>query len=265
MRITTKNIALMAIFAALYYILALIAPIQIPTGVGNLSIGFSALIAAVMGVVLGPYLGAGSAFLGASLAWILPPSSGSIYGLPFLLSPPINAFVTGSIFYKKWKYAFAAFALLIGVYLFTPPVQPLAQYYPVAVAVLADKVVALLLILPIVFFAKRLSVAKASLFYFLLFFVGNQADNMWGTLIFSTPYVYQGIFGLPLDSVRIALVITPLVYPLLRIIQATIGMIVAVPLMYALKGTPWLWRSETVLPSEQEPTTSPSEQAEVSQ
>ena len=256
MRITTKNIALMAIFAALYYVLALIAPIQIPTGLGTLSIGFSAFLAAVMGVVLGPYLGAASAFLGASLAWALPPSSGSIFGLPFLLSPPINAFLTGSIFYRKWKFGFAVFALMIIAYLFTPPVQPLAENYPVAVAVLADKVVALLLILPIVFFAKHLSVAKASLFYFLLFFVGNQADNMWGTLIFSTPPVYQGIFGLELDGTRFLLMVSPLLYPAVRIVQAIIGMIIAVPLMHALKGTPWLWRMDTVLSPEKESGTS---------
>jgi len=110
--------------------------------------------------------------------------------------------------------------------------------------------------LPIVFFAKHLSVAKASLFYFLLFFVGNQADNMWGTLIFSTPLVYQGIFGLELDGTRFLLMVSPLLYPAVRIVQAIIGMIIAVPLMHALKGTPWLWRMDTVLSPEKESGTS---------
>src|SRR3990170_4143814 len=123
MRITAKSIALMAIFAALYYVLSLIVPIRIPTGLGELEIGFAALIAAVIGIVLGPYLGFASAFLGASVAWVLPPSGGSPFGLPFLLSPPLNALVTGLIFYKKWKYGFGVFAVLIIAFMFTPPVQ----------------------------------------------------------------------------------------------------------------------------------------------
>ncbi|HII86073.1 TPA: hypothetical protein HA273_05845 [Candidatus Bathyarchaeota archaeon] len=248
----------MAIFAALYYVLALIAPIQIPTGVGNLEISFAALIAAVIGIVLGPYLGAASAFLGAFLAWVLPPSGGSIYGLPFLLSPPLNAFITGLIFYKKWKYGFVVFAALIVAYLFTPPVVPLAENFTVAVAVLTDKIVALLLILPVVMFAKKLSVAKASLFYFLLFFIGNMADNMWGTLIFSTPMVYDGIYQFSLDQVRFFLTVSPLLYPAVRLIQAAIGMIIAVPLMQALKGTPWLWQRKNVLSPKEESTASDS-------
>jgi len=77
MRVTAKNLALVAVFAALYYVLSLIAPIRIPTGVGNLEISFAALIACVIGLVLGPYLGTASAFLGAFVAWFLPPSSGS--------------------------------------------------------------------------------------------------------------------------------------------------------------------------------------------
>src|SRR3989337_3122509 len=256
MRITARNVALVAIFAALYYVLSLIAPIRIPTGVGDLEIGFAALIAAVIGIVLGPYLGTASAFLGALVTWVLPPSGGSPFGLPFLLSPPLNAFVTGLICYKKWKYGFAVFGALIIAFLFTPPVQPLTENYGIAAAVLLDKIIALLLILPVVaLFARYLSVAKASMFYFLLFFIGNQADNVWGSLIFSTPMVYEGIFNLQLGaisvpgSVRFLLTVSPLLYPAVRLIQAAIGMIIAVPLMHALKGTPWLWQKENIMSS----------------
>jgi len=256
MRITTRNIALVAIFAALFYVLSLIAPIRIPTGVGDLEIGFAALIAAVIGIVLGPYLGATSAFLGALVAWVLPPSGGSPLGLPFLLSPPLNALVTGLIFYKKWKWGFAVFGVLIIAFLFTPPVQPLTENYGIAVAVLFDKIIALLLILPVALFAKQLSVAKASIFYFLLFFIGNQADNMWGSLAFATPMVYNGIFGFDIAFVRTAFLASPFLYPAVRLIQAAIGMIIAVPLMQALKGTPWLWRKETIISKEQ-PTQTP--------
>ena len=247
MTMTSRNIALMAIFAALYYVLSLIAPINIPTGVGNLTISFAALFASVIGLVLGPYLGTASALLGSSVAWILPPSSGSFFGLPFIIAPALNALVTGLIFYKKWKYGFAIFGALVVAFLFTPPIWPVTDNWFVALAVLFDKIFALFLIIPVALFAKKLSFAKASLFYFLLFFIGNQADNMWGSFVFATPPVYYGIFGYAVSDVQGFFLVTPFLYPAIRIIQAIIAMLIAVPLIQVLKDTPWLWQRETII------------------
>jgi hypothetical protein len=248
---------LVAIFAALYYVLSLIAPISIPTGVGNLDISFAALIASVLGLVLGPYLGTTSAFLGAFVSWVLPPSGGNLFGLPFLLSPALNALVTGLIFYKKWKFGFAVFGVLIVAFLFTPPILPVTENWFVAAAVLFDKIIALLLIVPVALFSKKISIAKASLFYFLLFFIGNQADNMWGSFIFATPMVY-GLFGYDVTAVRIAFLASPFLYPAIRLMQGFIGMLIAVPLMQALKGTPWLWQKENVLSPSQNQQAQPT-------
>lgn len=238
----------MAIFAALYYILSLITP-HIPIGIGDLRISLEALIATIFGLVLGPYLGAATAFLGAFVAWTLPPAGMSPANFPFLLSPPINALVTGLIYYKKWKGGFLAFSLLIIAFLFTPPVQPITENSIVAIAVLFDKIIALLLILPCVKFAKQLSAGQGVAFYLLLGFIGNQADNMWGSFIFATPMVYASPFfgGLSVDAVRFAFLVSPFAYPAIRLIQAFIAMLIAVPLMKTLKGTPWLWQKETIL------------------
>jgi hypothetical protein len=222
--------------------------------VPEIKISLEALIAAVFGIVLGPYLGTLTAFLGAFVTWTLPPSGMSPFGLPFLLSPPLNALITGLIFYKKWKFSFAAFAALIIAFLFTPPVQPLAENWFVAVAVLFDKVIALFLILPVAIFAKKLTIAKASVFYFLLFFIGNQADNMWGSFAFSVPTVYGGIFGMDAGIVRGLFLLSPFAYPAIRLIQAFIGMLIAVPLMRTLSGTPWLWKEKSVLSPNQKVT-----------
>jgi hypothetical protein len=249
--LTTRNLALVAIFAALYYVLSLVTPFVPAVGLPEITISLEALIASIFGIVLGPYLGMLTAFLGAFVTWTLPPTGMSPFALPFLLSPPINALITGLIFYRKWKYSFVVFAVLISAFLFTPPVQPLTEHWYVAVAVLFDKIIALFLIFPVVMFAKKLSFAKASLFYFLLFFIGNQADNMWGSFAFSLPVVYQGIFGLPLEGefgVRFLFTLSPFAYPAIRLIQAFIGMLIAVPLMRTLMETPWLWKAKNILP-----------------
>ena len=252
--LTTKNVALVAIFAALYYVLSLLTFNISAPGVSQVQIGLFALVASVFGLVLGPYLGTFAAFLGALVAWTLPPSGMAIYGLPFLLSPPINAFITGSIFYKKWKVAFIAFAVLIVAFFFTPPVQPLAENLLIVAAVLIDKIFALLLIIPLAKFGNQFASSEKGTyaFYLILGFVGNQADNMWGTLAFSVPTVYGGIFGQSLDAVRAAFLISPFFYPVIRLVQASAVMFIAVSLMRTLKGTPWLWQKETVLSSDQE-------------
>lgn len=249
MRLNTRNVALIAVFAALYYVLSLLTFNISAPGVPQVQISFFAFVASVFGLVLGPYLGTLAAFLGAFVAWTLPPSGMTPYGFPFLLSPPINAFVTGSINYKKWKIAIVAFSLLIIAFLFTPPAQPLAENLTVVIAVLMDKIVALLLIIPLVNFAKWLASSEKGryAFYLILGFIGNQADNMWGSLAFSVPTVYQGIFGFPLEIVRAGFLVSPLFYPALRLIQASAVMFIAVSLMRSLEGTQWIWKGETLL------------------
>ena len=244
----------MAVFAALYYILSLVSP-EIPISISGVSISLEALIATIFGLVLGPYLGTATAFLGAFVAWTLPPSGMAIYGLPFLLSPPINALVSGLIFYKKGKWGLLAFSGLIIAFLFTPPVQPLTENSIVAIAVLFDKIIAALLILPLLKFSKQLSIGQGAAFFFILAFIGNQADNMWGSLAFATPMVYGGIFQMPLDFVRAGFLAAPFAYPAIRLIQAFFATLIAIPLMKTLKGTPWLWRKENILSENQETQT----------
>jgi predicted membrane protein len=265
MKISTRHLALVAVFASLYYVLSIISPYIPAIGLPDLKIKLEALIASVFGLILGPYLGAFAAFLGAFVSWVLPPGSMSPLGAPFLLSPPINALVVGLIFYKKWRWAFILFGVLILAFLFSPPSQPLTGYsqifdpynpdnaytipiYYVPVAVLWDKVIVLLLILPTVKLAKHLSSPKRMpILFFLLTFVGNQADNMWGCNAFAIPVVYESIFGLPLEAVRFLFLVSPFVYPAIRLIQAIFATMIAVPIVRTLKNTEWIVAEKSII------------------
>ncbi len=249
LKISTRQIALMAVFAALFYVLSLIAPIEIPVPtIGTMQISFAALIATIFGIVLGPYLGAASALLGSSVAWAL--TGMSPYGLPFILAPVFNALISGLIFYRKWKWGFVVFAIMMVVFLITPPVTPLTEFWYVALAVLFDKIITLGLIVPVALLAKKMSIGHAALFFFLLGFIGNQADNMWGSMAFALPGIYDNIFFMDVTGVRVAFLASPFLYPAVRLVEAVIVMIIAVPLMQALKGTPWLWRKDNILSNE---------------
>lgn len=248
-KLTSRQIALIAIFAALYYVLSLISPYIPAIGFADIKINLEALIASVFGIVLGPYLGGLTAFTGAFVAWVLPPGNLSPLAAPFLIAPTLNALVTGFIYYKKWKHAFVTMLALIAVFPFLPPSQPLTDFGYVAALVIWDKIIALLLIIPTVKFAKKLSSSQKliPLLFFLLAFIGNQADNMWGSLVFSVPAVYNGIYGLNLETTRFLFTLSPLAYPAIRIIQAVIAAIIAVPLVYRLKKLGWLWHEESII------------------
>ena len=247
LNLSSRHIALVAIFAALYYALSLVSPYIPAVGVPGLNIRLEALIASVFGFVLGPYLGAAAALLGAFIASVLPPGTLSPLTAPFLLSPPLNALVVGFIFYKKWKWGFAVYGLLIAAFLFLPPAQPITDYYFVSIAVLWDKIIALALIIVTVRFSQRLSTPKSlAILFFLISFIGNQADNMWGSDIFAVPAIYS-LFGFDLNMVRTAFLVSPFIYPAIRFVQAVIATIIAVPLVRTLKNTKWILGEKTIL------------------
>lgn len=248
LNLSSRNIALVAIFASLYYVLSLISPFVPAVGLPDLKIQLEALVASVFGFVLGPYLGGLAALLGAFVSWVLPPGSVSPFGAPFLLAPPINAMAVGFIFYKKWKWAFAMFSLLITAFLFLPPSQPFADYYYVSIAVIWDKIIALMLIIPSVWFSQHFSKTKhLPILFFLLTFIGNQADNMWGADVFAVPIVYESIFGLNVNAVRFLFTVSPFIYPAIRFVQAILATIIAVPLMRALTNTKWILDEKSII------------------
>jgi hypothetical protein len=242
--VTTRQIALMTVFAALYVAISVTIPFAIPMGVAGLEIALPALFATIFGIIIGPYLGTAAAFIGAfaSLALL----GMSPYSIPFLLSPPLNAFVSGSLFYNKWKQAVIPFVVIIVAFLFTPPVSGFNSVQ-IAIWVLWDKILAVALIAPLVLFRKRLTAGLGAAAIFLVAFIGNQADNIWGSFAFALPPVYEGIYGLPLEFVQAAFLASPFIYPAIRIIQAFIVTIIAVPLLQILCKTDWLWSKNNIL------------------
>jgi len=75
------------------------------------------------------------------------------------------------------------------------------------------------------------------LLYFLLAFIGNEADNALGNDIFAIPFVYEGLFGiLSLDILRWSFVIAPFFYFIIRLFQAIITTLIATPLLRNLKA-----------------------------
>jgi len=140
---TAKEVALTAVFAAVY-IIATIPPWKLPV-IGSPTHGGiepSAVLGPVIGFILGPFLGFIAAGLGAFIGLILPPGFPSDPGgLLMPLSPAISAFVAGCLtsnspFSKKIKGwmigALTLFVLIIAWYIYffgawTPVYGPLSN------------------------------------------------------------------------------------------------------------------------------------------
>jgi len=245
MKLNSRQIALISVFAAFYYLASLLPGIPVP-GISTVTIQIAATLAAVFGFVLGPFLGPAATLLGVSIAWALPPGSMSITDLLFIPSPVINALISGLLFRGRRKAAAVALGVLIGIFWFTPPVQPVTEFWLVGIAVTFDKIVALLLIGLVAFLDKELGIRGPTppgktprpwlevLRLFMMAFIGNEADNMWGSLIFAAPFVFSSIFSIDVETVRFLFLISPFAYPAIRFLQAIIATIIAAPLLRSL-------------------------------
>lgn len=233
LHLKSRQVALIGIFAALYIVFSFLPGIPVAP---EINIEVEATLASVFGIILGPYLGSLTALISALIVWVSPFGGLSPFTAPFILSPFFNALVTGLIYKGKWKGAMAVFGVLVVTFWFLPPSQPIDQFYYVGALVTFDKLIAWTLIIPAVILKRKGSSMKIMpLYFFLLSFAGNEADNAWGVIAFALPIVYNGIFGLDLETVRFLFVVSPLLYPTIRFIQAVIATIILIPLTKALK------------------------------
>lgn len=232
------RVALVAVFAVLYFGLSILPGIPVP-GVPGMKIQLEAAIASAYGVLLGPYLGASASLLGTVIAWIYP--NPSVFGAIFLLNPAFNALITGFIFSGRWRRALALMAATIVGFWLTPLVQPVTEHWYVGLAGTFDKIAAAALI-PVIPHSgwspsTKLKLLKWSIPVFTVAAViGNIADNSLGLLIFSTPPIYQWLFGFTLEFTRGLILVNPFIYPIIRVGQGLIATMLWIPLMKAMEA-----------------------------
>jgi uncharacterized membrane protein len=129
MKLTSRQIAITAIFAALYAIISRLPGIPI-IGVSS-KIEPVVILDPIVGILLGPWIGGLTSLLGNFVAWIIPTTT--FYGLLNLPCGPIAAIVSGSLARNdkkgNWKFAVVIYAVLMGLWYLTPVGQEVL-YYP---------------------------------------------------------------------------------------------------------------------------------------
>jgi len=224
----SRKAALIGVMAAVYYVFLWLPGIP-AIGIPKVKIDLGASFAPILGLLLGPYLGFLAALLGDVVKVSAPPS---VYGLPFVLCPPVSAFAAGYLTRGKWKEAFALLLALLVVAAFTPVFFPITEHGFVYMLGFFDKIIALLLMPIAALLYKKGGKAFFHVTLFIAMFAGNETDAALGNLVFSLPVVYNGIFGIPdVEAVRGLFTVSPFVYPAIRLLQAFLGYIIAVPLL----------------------------------
>ncbi|WEU39694.1 MAG: ECF transporter S component [Candidatus Odinarchaeum yellowstonii] len=233
---STYKIVLIALTASLYVVISILPGIPVAPGV---EIQFEAGFAVVIGFLLGPYLGFITALLGSSIAWFILGSG--VFSLPFIFNPAVNALFTGIIFHKKYKTALISVTIvyitLIILQLTSPPLWPPNVYWLETVAVLYDKILGLVLFYPACHALQKIKPIQSTnqvkysfLIILLIALVGNILDNLLGTVVFSYPLIYNGIFGMSVETVRFYFLLYPYLYILIRLAQAVFAALIIIAL-----------------------------------
>jgi len=131
MKLSTRQITLISVFAALQVIMSRMPGIPI-IGVESATIEPTVLLMPTIGILLGPWIGGLAAFIGNFIVWLIP--STTFFGMLMLPTGPVCAIVAGALARtdreSDWKVAALILVLLNALWYVSPP-GLIVPYYPV--------------------------------------------------------------------------------------------------------------------------------------
>ncbi|MDD4325925.1 MAG: hypothetical protein PHC63_05805 [Candidatus Bathyarchaeota archaeon] len=245
-KITTKQIAITAIFAAIYAVFRII-PLGPMIGL-SASFSLSDSLAPLFGIILGPYLGGLSVIIGTFSAMALGKAP-IFLGLDFLPGL-INAVALGFLIRKKWLPVIALNVILLGIFLVSPYTLLTVQIGSVPIPFVWMHIIALIFLISPISIKSIKNIRKSNIAYLalsiaVLAFIGTMMQHLTGNLLF------QFIFGEPIGGWNITnfhgyWVPIFFAYPIERIALVAIAVLIGTPIVKILK--------KSVLPFE-DPTT----------
>lgn len=233
LRLTARDLALVCCFAPLCTILSFWSLFPIIGAIGK-SISAAAVVAPLIGIILGPWLGAIAVTLGgivgASVAQIGP--FGPLSFLPWTAA----ALGSGLLYNRKWQTFTVLYSILLLAFTFYPMVGP-AWLHPylvwlqvVGLAVLASPL-QLRAVKPL---REQTSIQEIILGVGVISFIATLFGHVVGSMMFEMMY-WPTIIG-ELYSWRSLWQFLTFVYPIERIIITVTATLIGVPLIKALRA-----------------------------
>lgn len=232
MRFKTKDLALVIVFAALYAVLSVI-PLFPVIGIGGKYFTVAVVMAPLVGLIIGPYLGALAASIGGFIAWSLT-QFGPLFAFSFVPGAA-TAFCSGYLNRKGWKRLALIYFFLFLALEFYPTIGPMWLY--------PQYIWFHLLGLIVLIFQTRLKNIKhlsqqdflleLSLEVGTISFVATLFGHMIGGLLYNAIYFPE----FPnVDYWRSLWQVLVVVYPLERTIVVVISILIGAPLIKTLRA-----------------------------
>ncbi len=231
-RIPAKKLALVCVFAPLCTVFSFWSLFPIIGAVG-LSIKVTAIIAPMIGIILGPYFGALAValggFIGISLAQAGP------FG-PFSFVPWMaTAFCSGLVYNHRWRLTAVLYSALLLIFAFYPAVGP-AWLYPyfiwfqlVGLAILISPLQSRAILL-----SQQTSTRELILGVGVTALISVLFGHIAGSMMFEAMY-WPALIPEVSEWIPLWQTLT-LIYPIERMIITIIVAIIGVPIIKALKA-----------------------------
>jgi len=261
-QITTKQIAMMAVFSAIYAVMRMIPTFPV-IGLEGGYFSIADILAPIYGVILGPYIGGVSVILGTFIG--MSAKAPIFLGLDFLPAF-VNTLALGFLVRKKWLPVVILNATLLAAFVLNPltlnviniPIGNTTLLLPfVWVHIIAFTV----LISPLGMKAGKWvrnakppyntilkdteagtnkgtkpMLSKTVVGFVSLVFIGTMIQHLMGNIIYENIFVHVTQFMTP-EALTSRWMIVAFLYPWERLVLIILATIIGLPLLYVLKKT----------------------------
>ncbi len=233
-KISTKQVALIAVFSALYAVLRII-PLGPMIGLSQ-SFAVSDALAPILGIILGPFTGGLSVIIGTFSAMALGKAP-IFMGLDFLPAL-VNTVAVGFLIKRKWIPVAALYAILLVIFALSPYTLLTVQVGSIPVPFMWLHIVALIVLLSPISFKAVSNVRKSNLTYLALSvaviaFIGTMLQHLTGNLLYQ--FTFGSIGGMDAAVFAGYWNLIFYAYPVERLVMVIIATLIGVPLVKILK------------------------------
>jgi len=224
-RLTTKNIALIGVFAALHVTLYFIS--------FGLWRNWGIYLGPIEGIVLGPWAGFSAALIGSIIARMIRPIDVWMFGI---VAEPMGVLACGLLAKGRWRPVMAIYAFMLMAYF----VHPLGRLLPLWT--ILDILLASALIYPVAKMGKRLfeeNFKRLSISIILVSFIGTVTDALTRVFLLIPAGLYT-FFGWSPEVVYSIFVAGAIGSYVEDILVVMVSFLVSAPLLAALRRIPGL-------------------------
>ncbi len=255
--ITTKQVALMVVFSAIYAVMRIIPTFPV-IGVEGGYFSLADILAPIYGIILGPYIGGACVIIGTFMGMSM--KAPIFLGLDFLPAL-VNAVALGFLMRKKWLPVVVLYAVLLSAFILNPltlnfvSIPGISVMWPFTWLHIAAFVVLIVLGIKAAKWVKTAKPtnpmsqsnsgfkrfisqisAKAVIGFTSLVFVGTMMQHLMGNILYENIFVNVTHFLTP-ESLAVRWGIVFFLFPWERLMLIIFAVVVGVPVFYAVKRT----------------------------